>query len=237
MRSRSPILTVAGAAALLLVAVTSLAAGPFVQLTTEAGDILLELQPELAPHHVANFVHLCRSGFYDGTYFHRVIPGFMIQGGDPNTKNQDPGDDGQGGPAWADVLSPELLKQVQAVDQALADLGYRGLGRQAQLKAEFNRQHHRRGTLSMARSRDPDSAGSQFFICVADAGNLDGKYTAFGRVISGMETVDAIVNAPRDARDRPDQPVRITSTKVIDDETGLTDQQRKAWQGADQQQP
>ncbi len=222
-------------AGLLLGTTAATAAGPFVQLTTEAGDILLELQPELAPHHVDNFVRLCRGGFYVGTYFHRVIPGFMIQGGDPNTKNDDPRDDGQGSPTWADVLPPELLAKVQAVDKALADLGYAGLGQQARLKAEFNKTHHARGVLSMARAQDPDSAGSQFFICVADAGFLDGKYTVFGRVVSGMEVADEIVEAPRDRNDRPHAPVHITAVQVIDDENGLNDEQRKAWESATQQ--
>ncbi len=237
MRSFTIRSALAGTVFLSLLAGAALAGGPFVQLSTEAGEILLELQPDLAPHHVDNFVRLCRRGFYDGTYFHRVIPGFMIQGGDPNTKNDDPRDDGQGGPTWADVLPADLLARVQQVNADLAALGYRGLGDAARLTAEFNKAHHVRGVLSMARAGDPNSAGSQFFICVADAPYLDGKYTAFGRVVAGMDVADAIVEAPRDAGDRPLQPVHITGTRVIEDESGLSDAQRKAWESARTRQP
>ena len=121
---------------------------------------------------VKNMVTLAKDKFYDGTIFHRVIPGFMIQGGDPNTKSSDRSTHGTGGP------------------------GYR-------VAAEFNKKPHNRGVLSMARAQDPNSAGSQFFICVADAHFLDGQYTAFGEVVSGMETVDRIVNVKRDGGDNP----------------------------------
>jgi peptidyl-prolyl cis-trans isomerase B (cyclophilin B) len=124
---------------------------------------------------------LSKEGFYNGTTFHRVIPGFMIQGGDPNSKSPDRASHGMGGP------------------------GYR-------LKAEFNSKPHKRGIVSMARANDPDSAGSQFFICVADAHFLDWQYTVFGEVVSGMEVADKIVNMKRDGRDNPLERVEMTVT-------------------------
>jgi peptidyl-prolyl cis-trans isomerase B (cyclophilin B) len=136
------------------------------------GSIVLKFHPDVAPNHVKNFLDLARRKFYDGTTFHRVIPGFMIQGGDPNSKNPDRASHGMGGP------------------------GHR-------VKAEFNSKPHKRGVLSMARANDPDSAGSQFFICMADAHFLDWQYTAFGEVASGMEVADRIVAAKRDSRDNP----------------------------------
>ncbi len=152
-------------------------------IETKFGNIELRFFPDAAPNHVNNFIELARKGFYDGTIFHRVIPGFMIQGGDPNTKGTDKSLYGLGGPGYS-------------------------------LKAEFNDRPHKRGTLSMARAADPDSGGSQFFICVADAPFLDGKYTVFGEVVSGMDVVDKIVSLPRDARDNPleriEMKVRIT---------------------------
>lgn len=145
------------------------------------GDIVLKFYPDVAPNHVQNFLKLAREKFYDGTTFHRVIPGFMIQGGDPNSKNPDRSSHGMGGP------------------------GHR-------VKAEFNSQPHRRGVLSMARSNDPDSAGSQFFICVADSNFLDWKYTAFGEVVSGMEIADKVVQMKRDGRDNPLERVEMRVT-------------------------
>lgn len=135
------------------------------------GEIAIELFPGRAPKTVENFKKLIREGFYDGTTFHRVVPGFMIQGGDPNTKDRDPRNDGKGGP------------------------GYK-------IEAEFNDMKHKRGTVSMARKSSPDTAGSQFFIVVDDSPHLDGQYTAFGRVISGIEVVDQIVAVPRDQHGR-----------------------------------
>ncbi|WP_447968082.1 peptidylprolyl isomerase [Nitrospira sp. M1] len=143
------------------------------------GDIQLKFYVDIAPKHVENMMKLANEKFYDGTTFHRVIPGFMIQGGDPNSKSPDRSTHGTGGP------------------------GYR-------VAAEFSQQPHKRGVLSMARSQDPDSAGSQFFICVADANFLDGQYTAFGEVVSGMETVDRIVAVKRDERDNPHERVEMT---------------------------
>lgn len=136
------------------------------------GDIQLKFFQDVAPNHVKNMVKLAKDKFYDGTTFHRVIPGFMIQGGDPNSKDPDRSRHGMGGP------------------------GHR-------VNAEFSQRTHKRGTLSMARSQDPNSAGSQFFICVAESKFLDGQYTVFGEVKSGMETVDRIVNAQRDGNDNP----------------------------------
>ena len=136
-----------------------------VVLETNRGIMKLKLFPEIAPKHCLNFKKLANSGFYDGTAFHRIIPGFMIQGGDINSRDNDPDNDGQGGPGWT-------------------------------VDAEFNDIKHKRGVLSMARSRNPNSAGSQFFICVADSPHLDGKYTAFGEVIENFHVIDHIVNTP-----------------------------------------
>lgn len=145
------------------------------------GEIVLRLYDDVAPNHVKNFVTLAKSKFYDGCTFHRVIPGFMVQGGDPNSKKPDRSQHGMGGPGH-------------------------------QVAAEFNSKPHKRGVLSMARSNDPNSAGSQFFICVADANFLDWKYTAFGEVVSGMEIADKIVNVKRDGRDNPLERVEMTVT-------------------------
>jgi len=141
-------------------------------IETKFGNIELKFFPEVAPIHVNNFIELAKKGFYDTTTFHRVIPGFMIQGGDPNTKSPDRSKHGMGDP------------------------GYK-------VKAEFNAKQHKRGILSMARAHDPNSAGSQFFICVADALFLDRQYTVFGEVVSGMDVADKIVNQQRDRMDNP----------------------------------
>lgn len=145
------------------------------------GEIVIRFFPDVAPGHVKNFVKLSQEGFYNGTTFHRVIPGFMIQGGDPNSKNPDRSMHGMGGP------------------------GYK-------VKAEFNSKPHKRGIVSMARANDPDSAGSQFFICVADANFLDWQYTVFGEVISGMDVADKVVSMKRDGRDNPLERVEMTVT-------------------------
>ena len=141
-------------------------------IETSLGNIEFELLEDVAPGHVQNFKDLANSDFYNGTIFHRVIPGFMVQGGDPNTKSDDRSSHGMGGPGHT-------------------------------IKAEFNDELHVRGIVSMARSQDPDSAGSQFFVVVKDSDFLDGQYTAFGRVISGMDVADKIVDSPRDDRDNP----------------------------------
>jgi peptidyl-prolyl cis-trans isomerase B (cyclophilin B) len=153
-------------------------------IETEFGDIELRFFPDVAPVHVKNFVTLAKSGFYDGTIFHRVIPGFMIQGGDPKSRNPRARGLGTGGPGYT-------------------------------IRAEFNKRPHNRGTLSMARSASPDSAGSQFFICVAKTPFLDGKYSVFGEVVSGMEAVDRIVILPRDRRDNPLERVEM-KVRVIE---------------------
>ena len=159
---------------------------PRAVIETKFGEIELELFTDKAPGHVKNFLDLAAKGFYDGTTFHRVIPNFMIQGGDPNTKDKAAprGRHGSGGPGYS-------------------------------IPAEFNDTPHKRGILSMARSSDPNSAGSQFFICVADAPSLDRKYTAFGRVLRGMDAADKIVSSPRDGNDNPneriDMKVRVAS--------------------------
>jgi len=153
-------------------------------IETKFGNIELKFFPEAAPGHVSNFLELAKKGFYDGTTFHRVIPGFMIQGGDPNTKSPDRSKHGLGGPGYT-------------------------------IKAEFSEKPHKRGILSMARAQDPNSAGSQFFICVGNASFLDGKYSVFGEVTSGIEVVDQIVSQPRDKKDNPNDRVEM-KVKVVE---------------------
>ena len=152
-------------------------------IETNYGRIVFKFLPSRAPKTVANFEKLAGKHFYDGTKFHRVIPGFMIQGGDPNSKGSDRSTYGMGGPGY-------------------------------NVGAEFNKTHHGPGVVSMARSQDPNSAGSQFFIMVADNGGLDGQYTAFGFVQSGMDIVDKIVNLPRDANDDPNPGNEATMKSV-----------------------
>ena len=161
-------------------------------ISTKFGDIKLEFFDEIAPKHVESFKLHAQNGYYDGTIFHRVIPGFMIQGGDPLSKSEDKSRHGTGGNAAK----------------------YFGIGDENSestwdLPAEFSATPHERGILSMARSQNPDSGGSQFFICVADARFLDNQYTVFGKVVSGMDVVDSIVNTPRDARDNPDDRIEM----------------------------
>ena len=141
-------------------------------LETNLGRIVVGFLPDKAPKHVASFKKLVSEGFYDGTKFHRVIPGFMIQGGDPNSKSDDRSRHGTGGPGFT-------------------------------VPAEFNDTKHVRGILSAARSANPNSAGSQFFLMVATSTHLDGQYSAFGQVLEGMEVVDQIVSLPRDRNDNP----------------------------------
>jgi peptidyl-prolyl cis-trans isomerase B (cyclophilin B) len=158
--------------------------GPKAIIKTKFGDMEVVFFPEKAPKHVESFIALAKSGFYNGTIFHRVIPGFMIQGGDPNTKDLNkPETYGQGGPSQ-------------------------------KLKAEFNDIPHRRGILSMARTNDPNSAGSQFFIVVKDSNFLDGQYTVFGEVVKGMEVADKIVNLPKNSRDLPNERAEMTVVVV-----------------------
>ena len=153
-------------------------------LETKFGNITLKFFPDVAPGHVKNFLELAKKGAYDNTVFHRVIPGFMIQGGDPISK--DPAKRrayGTSGPGYT-------------------------------IPAEFSDRPHKRGTLSMARTNDPNSAGSQFFICVADTPFLNHQYTVFGEVVSGMEVVDKIVAQPRDANDNPNDRIEI-KVKIV----------------------
>ena len=153
------------------------------ELHTSSGEIDIRFFPDAAPNHVKNFIDLAEKGFYNGTKFHRVIPGFMIQGGDPNTISGPPATWGTGGSG----------KHVDA---------------------EFNNIHHARGIVSMARAQDPNSASSQFFICVADSGFLDKQYTVFGQVTKGMDVADKIVSASRNAQDRPDSPTTIEKVVI-----------------------
>ncbi len=152
-------------------------------IETSFGKISFKLISELAPETVRNFEKLARDGFYDRTLFHRVIPGFMIQGGDPNTKTDNKGSWGQGGPGY-------------------------------NIKAEFSSRSHLRGLVSMARSQDPDSAGSQFFIVTADSTFLDRQYTVFGEVTEGMDIADKIVNLERDGNDCPLEKVQMIRVTV-----------------------
>jgi peptidyl-prolyl cis-trans isomerase B (cyclophilin B) len=147
-------------------------------IDTDAGTMTAELYPKIAPQTVNAFVFLAREGFYEGVIFHRVIPGFMIQGGDPTGT-------GTGGP------------------------GYK-------LKAEFNDMKHERGVLSMARTADPNSAGSQFFVMHANSPHLDNQYTGFGKVTGGQDVIDKIANAPKGAQDRPTNPVKIKKITITE---------------------
>ena len=154
-----------------------------VTIETNYGKMLFKLLPDLAPETVRNFEKLAKSGFYNGTLFHRVIPGFMIQGGDPNTKNSDKSSWGTGGPGYS-------------------------------VKAEFNSKSHLRGIVSMARSTDPNSAGSQFFIVTTDSTFLNGQYTAFGEVTEGPDVADKIVNLQRDSNDCPLEDAKMIQVSI-----------------------
>ena len=152
---------------------------------TSEGTMVLEFFPDVAPGHVENFKKLANKGFYDGTCFHRVIKGFMIQGGDPNSKDDTKKATwGGGGPGYT-------------------------------IKAEFNKKPHVRGTLSMARTPDPDSAGCQFFICHGAPSFLDGQYTVFGQLIKGDDVLEKIATTATEAADRPVKRVNIESIKIV----------------------
>jgi peptidyl-prolyl cis-trans isomerase B (cyclophilin B) len=154
-------------------------------IKTSEGEMTLEFWPDVAPGHVANFIKLAKQGFYDGTCFHRVIKGFMIQGGDPLTKDEaNQRRWGTGGPGH-------------------------------QIKAEFNEKAHVRGVLSMARSSDPDSAGSQFFICHGDPRFLDRQYTAFGKLIKGDDVLEKIATTQTQPGDRPVKRMNVESIKIV----------------------
>jgi peptidyl-prolyl cis-trans isomerase B (cyclophilin B) len=154
-------------------------------ITTTEGTMVVEFWTDAAPKTIENFKTLAKKGFYDGTAFHRVIKGFMIQGGDPLTK-----DASQEG-AWG-----------------TGDPGYK-------IKAEFNDHSHVRGVLSMARSNDPDSAGSQFFICHGDPKFLDHQYTTFGKLIKGDDVLEKIGTAATHPPDRPDKRIGVISIKIV----------------------
>jgi len=155
------------------------------ELHTSAGEIDIRFYPDVAPNHVRNFIDLAEKGFYNGTKFHRVIPGFMIQGGDPNTVSGSPSTWGTGGSG----------KNVAA---------------------EFSAISHKRGIVSMARSNDPNSASSQFFIVTSDSTFLDRQYTVFGQVTKGMEIADKIVSSPKGEQDRPNSPTTIDKIVIRD---------------------
>jgi peptidyl-prolyl cis-trans isomerase B (cyclophilin B) len=156
-------------------------------IKTAYGEMVVEFWPDVAPKTVENFKKLAKSGFYDGTAFHRIIKGFMIQGGDPLTK--DPSKEAMWG---------------------TGDPGYK-------INAEFNNRLHVRGVLSMARSRDPNSAGSQFFICLAPAPNLDNQYTAFGKLIKGDDVLGKLgdVQTAGPERSRPVERQGVESVKIV----------------------
>ncbi len=155
-------------------------------IKTVAGEMVIEFWPDVAPKTVENFKTLAKKGFYDGTAFHRIIKGFMIQGGDPLTKDE--------------------TKQNR---WGTGDPGYK-------IKAEFNERSHKRGVISMARSQDPDSAGSQFFICHGDPSFLDRQYTAFGKLIQGDEVLEKLATTKTGFQDRPAVRQGVESVKIVD---------------------
>jgi peptidyl-prolyl cis-trans isomerase B (cyclophilin B) len=154
-------------------------------IKTSEGEMVAEFWPDVAPKTVANFKKLAKEGFYDGTAFHRVIKGFMIQGGDPLTKDES--------------------KQSR---WGTGDPGYK-------IDAEFNKKSHTRGVLSMARSQDPNSAGSQFFICHGNPSFLDGQYTAFGKLIKGDDVLEKIATTKTLPGDRPEKRMNVESIKIV----------------------
>jgi dolichyl-diphosphooligosaccharide---protein glycosyltransferase len=154
-------------------------------IETTQGQIKIQFFPDKAPNTVKNFINLAKKGFYDGTIFHRIVKGFVIQGGDPNTKNDSNKEAwGTGGPGYT-------------------------------INAEFNNISHDRGIVSMARTADPNSAGSQFFIVLNDSKFLDNQYTVFGKVIEGMNVVDKIANVSTNAMDQPKDPNSARINKII----------------------
>ena len=162
-------------------------------ITTTEGELVIEFWADVAPNTVANFKKLAGQGFYDGTCFHRIIKGFMIHGGDPLTR------DASRESHWG-----------------TGGPGY-------QIKAEFNDRSHQRGVISMARSSDPDSAGSQFFICDGDASFLDRQYTAFGQLVRGEEVLARIADTPVSAgasgeRSKPQKRVGVLTVKIVTDD-------------------
>jgi peptidyl-prolyl cis-trans isomerase B (cyclophilin B) len=154
-------------------------------IKTSEGEMVAEFWPDVAPKTVENFKKLAKSGFYDGTAFHRIIKGFMIQGGDPLTKDE-----------------------KQQARWGTGDPGYK-------IPAEFNKKSHERGVLSMARSQDPNSAGSQFFICHGAPKFLDGQYTAFGKLIKGDDILEKIATTKTLPGDRPEKRMNVESIKIV----------------------
>ncbi len=163
---------------------------PTVVISTKFGDITIRFYTDIAPRHVDNFLNLAKIGFYDGTTFHRVVPGFIIQGGDPLSKEPDRSLHGQGGPGF--TLNPEPSDQPHR----------RGTVSMAKVPRNED------------RTRDVSDNGSQFFICVEDNSSLDRTYSVFGRVMRGMDVVDKIVAVPRDEKNNPLDPVTMTVTVV-----------------------
>jgi peptidyl-prolyl cis-trans isomerase B (cyclophilin B) len=165
-------------------------AGEVAAISTTEGEMVVAFWPDVAPNTVENFKKLSRDGFYDGTCFHRIIKGFMIQGGDPKTK--------------------DLSKEAE---WGTGDPGYK-------IKAEFNERPHRKGVISMARSANPDSAGCQFFICHGNASFLDRQYTAFGKLVKGEDVLDKIASTPvsrsrSGEASKPDKRVEVKSIKIV----------------------
>ncbi len=159
-------------------------------IKTTAGEMVVEFWPDVAPKTVANFLKLAKTGFYDGTAFHRIIKGFMIQGGDP--------------------LSKDLTKEA----------AWGTGGADEKIKAEFNDKKHVLGVISMARSASPDSASSQFFLCLGPTAQLDGKYTAFGKLVKGEDVLQKIGDTPvgTAANGEPSKPkerITVESIKVV----------------------
>jgi len=154
-------------------------------IKTSEGEMVAEFWPDVAPKTVENFKKLAKAGFYDGTAFHRVIKGFMIQGGDPLTKDEN-----------------------KKASWGTGDPGYK-------IQAEFNQKSHDRGVLSMARSQDPNSAGSQFFICHGSPKFLDGQYTTFGKLIKGDDVLEKIATTKTGPNDRPEKRMNVESIKIV----------------------
>jgi peptidyl-prolyl cis-trans isomerase B (cyclophilin B) len=166
-------------------------------ISTNFGDMIVEFYPDIAPMHVDSFVALVNEEYFDGTTFHRVIPGFMIQGGDPNSRNENKATHGTGGRAGK----------------------FFGIGNEEDpstwlIPQEFNDTPHVKGILSMARTNDPNSASSQFFICHDNASFLDNNYTVFGKVVQGLDIIDEIVNVAKDQNDNPLERVEMLSVRI-----------------------
>jgi peptidyl-prolyl cis-trans isomerase B (cyclophilin B) len=184
-QDKSPAPPVPGGAPAATASTPAPAAKEVAIIKTSLGEMVVEFWPDVAPKHVENFKSLAKKGFYDGTAFHRVIKGFMIQGGDPLTKDE------SARARWG-----------------TGDPGYK-------IPAEFNKKPHTRGVLSMARSQDPNSAGSQFFICLETVAHLDNQYTAFGKLIKGEDVLLKIGNTQTGPRDVPVTRVNVDSIKVV----------------------